>query len=83
MALRRVLRLSWGATNFTNVTRLRRRCRPDALPPWQRHSVEVGLVIPLPRRAAGRSYQALRPGGEKTEYCERWSDTSCTPGLLL
>eukprot|EP00955_Chlamydomonas_euryale_P090900 364582-Chlamydomonas_euryale.AAC.6 len=41
----------------TNVTRLRRRCRPDALPPWQHHSVEVGLAIPLPRSAAGRRGQ--------------------------
>eukprot|EP00955_Chlamydomonas_euryale_P065776 359345-Chlamydomonas_euryale.AAC.4 len=46
-----------------------------------RHSMEVGLVIPLPRSAAGRSSKTLRPGGDKTEYCERWSDTPCTPGL--
>eukprot|EP00955_Chlamydomonas_euryale_P034280 349740-Chlamydomonas_euryale.AAC.8 len=48
--------------------------------PWC-HSVEVGLVIPLPRSAAGRSCQTLRAGGDKTQYRERWSDTPCTPGL--
>eukprot|EP00955_Chlamydomonas_euryale_P085664 364133-Chlamydomonas_euryale.AAC.8 len=28
-------------------------------------------------------FRTLRPGGDKTEYRERWSDTPCTPGLLL
>eukprot|EP00955_Chlamydomonas_euryale_P085081 364051-Chlamydomonas_euryale.AAC.5 len=65
----------------TNVTRLRHHVQTCQCPPqWWRHSVEVGLVIPLARSAAGRSYG---PGGDKTDYRERWSDAPCTPGLLL
>eukprot|EP00955_Chlamydomonas_euryale_P089805 364495-Chlamydomonas_euryale.AAC.6 len=48
--------------DVTDVTRLRRQVQACTCPPqWWRHSVEVRLVISLPRSAAGRPY---RPCGQ-------------------
>eukprot|EP00955_Chlamydomonas_euryale_P042674 352394-Chlamydomonas_euryale.AAC.6 len=52
--------------DVTNVTRLRCQVQTcECLPSQGCHSVEVGLVIPLPRSAAGRSYGPCDQAGTR------------------